>query len=77
MELFNYAGDKILEILRNLLPLSPFREFINRLQELPYLGYLNWFIPVGTIIKIGAVWLSAIALHYAYSILLRWAKAIE
>ena len=44
---------------------------------LPYLGYLNYFVPVGTCLKIGAAWLSAIALFYLYSVVARWIKLIE
>ena len=47
------------------------------LSQLPYLGYLNYFIPVGTFLKIGAAWLAAIALFYLYSVLARWIKLIE
>lgn len=62
--------------LAKVLPLSPFQQYIESFKNLPYLGYLNWFIPVGTCIKIGAAWLSAIALFYLYSIVMRWFKMI-
>lgn len=57
--------DKILKFL----PTSPFITFINKMQDLPYLGYLNYFLPISQIIAIG--------LFYAYQIILRWIKAIE
>ena len=47
------------------------------LSLLPYLGYLNYFVPVGTCLKIGTAWLAAIALFYLYSVLARWIKLIE
>lgn len=47
------------------------------LSQLPYLGYLNYFVPVGTCLKIGTAWLAAIALFYLYSVLARWIKLIE
>lgn len=62
--------------LAKVLPLSPFQQYIDSFKNLPYLGYLNWFIPVGTCAKIGAAWLSAIALFYLYSIVMRWIKLI-
>ena len=34
-------------ILIAILPISPFRAIIETVAELPYLGYLNWFFPVG------------------------------
>lgn len=69
--------DFFLDWVYNLMPLSPFAEHIAQLGELPYLSYLNWFIPVGTIIKIGNTWLVAIFLWYLYGIILRWIKAIQ
>lgn len=69
--------DKLLAVVLSLLPLSPFKEFIDKLGDIPFLGYLNYFIPVGTCLKIGAAWLSAIALFYLYSVVARWIKLIE
>lgn len=73
MEIVTQFLDTVLKVL----PTSPFRDFINSMEELPYLGYLNYFIPIGTFIKIGTAWLAAIALFYLYSIVLRWIRAIE
>ena len=69
--------DKFLAALLSLLPLSPFTEVINSLEALPYLGYINWFIPIGSMLKIGVAWLGAIALYYAYSVIARWLKLIS
>ena len=69
--------DKLLAVVLSLLPLSPFKGFIDKLEDIPFLGYLNYFIPVGTCLKIGAAWLSAIALFYLYSVVARWIKLIE
>lgn len=69
--------DKFLALIVLLLPLSPFAAYIDSLEQVPYLGYLNWFVPVGTCLKIGAAWLSAIALFYLYSVIARWIKLIE
>lgn len=65
-------GRKILP----LLPTSPFRNFIDNFVPPQYLGWLNWFFPVGQILTILSVWLSAIALFYLYSIIMRWVKII-
>lgn len=69
--------DKFLSLILSLLPLSPFVGFIDALEKIPYLGYINYFIPVGTMLKIGAAWLSAIAVFYLYSVVARWIKLIE
>lgn len=71
-DLVNEFGDKLVDIL----PLSPFTQFLDDFADLPYLSYLNWFIPVGDFIKIGEAWLGAILLFYGYSIIMRWVKMI-
>ena len=77
MEIMQSIIDALLDFVLALLPMGPFDDFITNLESMPYLGYLNWFIPIGTFIKIGAAWLAAITLFYLYSIILRWIKAIE
>lgn len=62
--------------LLDLLPLSPFQEFISDFASLPYLGWLNWFFPVGDCLVVMAAWLVAVGLFYLYSILMRWLKMI-
>ena len=77
---FDFILDKLMMFLDwviNLLPMSPFTCYINAIDKLPYLDYLNWFVPIGTFIAIGQAWLISIGLFYAYSIVLRWVKAIE
>lgn len=69
--------DKLLAVIVSLLPLSPFAGAIDSLAQVPYLGYINYFIPVGTCLKIGTAWLSAIALFYLYSVVARWVKLIS
>lgn len=66
-----------LNALLSLLPLSPFRDAIESLGSLPYLGYLNWFIPIGTMIQIGTAWIAAIGVYYLYSVIARWVKLIR
>ena len=60
-----------------LFPRSPFRSFIVSLEQLPFLGYLNWFVPVGKMVEIGTAWLVAIGMYYLYSVIARWVKLIE
>lgn len=62
--------------LTKVLPLSPFQQYIKAFGSLPYLGYLNWFLPVASFIKIGLAWLGCIGLFYLYSIVMRWVKMI-
>ena len=66
-------GDKIV----NVLPKSPFRQYIQAFQELPFLGWLNWFIPFKEITIIFGAWLGCVALFYLVQIVLRWLKVIQ
>lgn len=72
-ELFTNFG----QMLMTVLPKSPFKDVIATLGGLPGLGWLNWFFPVGACLKIFAAWLVAYGLYLAYSIILRWIKAVE
>ena len=66
----------ISENIVHLLPLSPFRQFLDDFSNIPYLGYMNWLIPVKSILIVLTAWLSVVALFYLYSIVLRWVKVI-
>ena len=68
--------DKLLHVLVSLLPVSPFLPVIQELGSLPYLGYINWVLPIGDFIKIGTAWLAAIALYYMYMVVARWVKLL-
>lgn len=71
--------NKIVEFanyIMSMLPTSPFQPYIRDFASLPYLGYVNWFIPIGDFIKIGLAWLVSIGLFYLYSIIMRWVKMI-
>lgn len=65
------------ESLENILPTCPFADYIEDLTLSPYVGYLNWFIPINKYIDIATSWVTAIVAYYGVMILLRWAKIIE
>lgn len=69
---FNGLIDSILR----LLPTSPFRGFLNDLQDLPYLGWVNWVFPVGDCVRVLGAWIVAITVFYIYSVIMRWVKLI-
>lgn len=61
----------------SILPDSPFRDFIDQIGAIPYIGYLNYFVPVSDFLVLLAVWGTAIGLFYAVSAILRFANAID
>lgn len=58
-------------ILFAILPVSPFQGVIDTLAETPYLGYLNWFFPVGRCLTLMVGWCSAIGVFYGIQWILR------
>lgn len=72
--------DKAEELLSNVilfLPTSPFRAYMDSFSNFPYLSAINYFIPINVLIGITETWVTAIGLYYFYSVVLRWAKAIQ
>ncbi len=69
--------NSLLQKVMSVLPTSPFTKFLNAMGDMPYLGYLNWFLPISQMIAIGEAWLVAVGLFYLYQIVLRWIKAIS
>lgn len=70
------TGVSFVDYVISLLPSSPFATVFAQIGNLPYLGYLNWFVPVGQILGVMTVWLAAIATYYLYSVFMRWIKLI-
>lgn len=68
--------DKLLYVVVSLLPVSPFQPLIQELGELPYLGVLNWFFPIGELVAIGTLWLVAIGTYYGWMVIARWVKLL-
>lgn len=64
----------------SIFPASPLQPLIQSLKGsavAEVLGYVNWFVPIGTMIGILTGWLACIAAYYVYQIILRWIKVIE
>ena len=78
--IFNALADLVMKFLNGLLallPQSPFSAFLGAMEKWQFLEVLNWIVPIGTFISIGTAWLTAIGIYYAWSIVLRWIKAVE
>lgn len=75
-DILNWLQEKA-SFLIQFLPTSPFRRAIDLIGNIPYIEYINWFIPISDIVMILMWWGTAIGVYYAYMIILRWIKAIE
>ena len=69
--------NSLLSMALAFLPDSPFRGFVDSIADIPYLGYLNYFIPVGDFISLLSVWTAAISLYYVVSAVIRTINAID
>lgn len=63
------------------LPISPIQRWVVNWEGVAYiqkyLKYVNWFIPVSTIVNLLGLWLLAIGVFYGGSALLRWLNIID
>lgn len=69
--------EKLFTWLTSFLPTSPFRNFIAAISEIPYLAEFNWFFPVSECLAIMQLWLTAVALYYLYSAIMRFIGLIS
>lgn len=75
-KLVDWVVDNIKGII-DLLPDSPFRvEYVPAIVE-QMMGYVNYFIPIGLMLKTMLAWTVCVGVWYAAMILMRWLKAIE
>lgn len=66
----------LINVLLSILPDSPF-SFEGAGEFAEVMGYINYFIPISTFLRILTAWLSAITIYYLALVVLRWVKAIE
>lgn len=76
MDFFGKIFDRFSDALKSVLPQSPFKDFLADFADIPYLGYLNWFVPVKGILVVMGAWLGAISFFHLYSIVMRWLKVL-
>lgn len=80
MDFFNYVGGKFSELgdkILSWLPTSPIVYLQADSEIKKYLGYVNWFIPIYSIISVLEVWLTCVLLWYVVQVILRWLKVTE
>ena len=77
MDIFTKIWNGLVTGITSVFPTSPFAEWIDMLADVPYIGFLNWFFPVGPCLTILSTWLVAYGGYLLYSIVARWLKVIE
>lgn len=74
---FTKIANTILNAILFLLPDSPFADIEIPAEVKKILGYVNYFVPIRTMLIIAGSWISAIGVYYLYQIILRRIKAIR
>lgn len=65
------------QALIDFLPTSPIVFIEANAEVKKYLGMLNWFIPIYTMIAMVEAWLVAISIYYLVVVILRWLKIVD
>lgn len=66
----------ILSVVLVLLPESPFSMINQYITQVPYLQYLNWFIPFTQLVGVMEFWLAVVTIYYGYMMALRYTHVI-
>ena len=80
MDIFDKIGGSLSTLwdkLYDILPKSPIVYISTNPTVSKYLGYINWFSPIYSMISFLEGWLMAVAIYYGVQLILRWAKIIE
>lgn len=64
-------------LVETLLPASPFASISDYIGDIPWLGVLNYFVPVSAILEILFLWAGAMIVYFIVSIVLRWVKVVK
>ena len=67
----------ILSFVLALLPASPFRGFAYLVESIPFLDYLNWFLPIPEMIVILESWLVIVSVYYGILYLLNYVGVLK
>lgn len=54
---------KLFSALCKLFPDSPLLGFIQEFKEMPFMGYLNFFVNVSTLVDMMALWCAALVAY--------------
>lgn len=72
---FTSIFNQVYQSIINFLPGSPFQALVP-IFKLPYLAYLNWFIPVTEMLAVFQAYLAVLAVLYIYKALMKFIKIL-
>ena len=67
----------LIKMIASIFPNTPFdvSEYLFGIEE--YIGYLNWIVPINSILNITMLWGGCMILYYGYGVVMRWLKLID
>lgn len=67
----------IISLVLTLLPFSPFVGFEYLIEQIPYLSFVNWFVPIQEMLAITETWLVVVTVYYGILYLLNYAGIVK
>ena len=67
----------LLSVVLSILPQSPFQGFSSLVSSVPFLGYLNWFLPISEMLVIIESWLAIVAVYYSILYVLNYVGVLK
>lgn len=67
----------LLSLVVTILPSSPFNNFASLVSNIPYLSYLNWFLPISEILVVIESWLVIVSAYYGVLFILNYVGVIK
>lgn len=67
----------LLTICLALLPQSPFATYVSLIDEIPFLNYLNWFVPIDGVFVVLQTWLQVVLIYCGYVIAHRYVGLVK
>lgn len=79
MSTFSDIGVKLLLIsfVLALLPASPFTGFAYLVEQLPYLSFVNWFVPISEMLAVLEAWLAVVVIYYGMLYILNYTGLVK
>ena len=67
----------VISLVLSILPASPFVGFSELCSNLPYLSFVNWFVPISEMLVIFEAWLIVVAVYYGILYLVNYAGLVK
>lgn len=67
----------LLSLVLSLLPVSPFVGFSSLVGSIPYLSWLNWFLPISEMLVLFESLLAAVVVYYGILYILNYVGVIK